>query len=48
VPFDLKERVILFQFTQDEHLLIVYATGAYSLLDTATATIHASQYLSEG
>jgi hypothetical protein len=37
LPFELKERVILFEFMPDEQLLIVYANGNYFLLDPATA-----------
>lgn len=37
VAFDLKERVILFDFTPDEQLLIVYANATYFLVDPATA-----------
>ncbi len=33
IPFDLKERIICFEFTADEFLLIVYATGQYFLID---------------
>ena len=47
VPFDLKERVILFEFTTDEHLLIVYASGTYFVLDTATATFKTGSYFAE-
>lgn len=47
VPFELKERVILFEFTTDEHLLIVYASGTYFLLDTATAILRTGAYFSE-
>lgn len=45
VPFDLKERVILFQFTPDEQLLIIYATGAYFLVDSATGDLTQGNYI---
>lgn len=38
VAFELKERVILFDFTPDEQLLIVYANATYFLVDPATAS----------
>jgi hypothetical protein len=39
VSFDLKERVILFEFMPDEQLLIMYANGNYFVVDPATASI---------
>jgi hypothetical protein len=37
VAFELKERIILFDFTPDEQLLIIYANANYFLIDPATA-----------
>jgi hypothetical protein len=39
VPFELKERVVLFDFTEDEQLLVIYANGNYFLVDPATANV---------
>ena len=39
VPFELKERVILFEFTREEKLIIMYASGVYFVVDPATASV---------
>jgi len=46
VPLDFKERVILFAFTLDEQLLIVFATGNYFLIDPATGHVNDGNYIS--
>jgi hypothetical protein len=35
----MKERIILFSFTNDEKLLICYAKGNYYLIDPATGKV---------
>lgn len=37
----------MFEFTIDENLLIVYATGVYFLVDIATAAIEQRHFLNE-
>jgi hypothetical protein len=44
VPFELKERVILFEFTADEQLLVLLATGKYYLIDAATSVVVEGNY----
>ncbi len=48
IPFELKERIILFQFNQEEQLIVIYATGQYFVIDTATAATVEGSYLAEG
>jgi hypothetical protein len=47
IAFELKERVILFEFTAEEQLLIMYANGNYFLIDPATTSIKQGSIFTE-
>ena len=44
IPFELKDRLICFEFTLEEDLLIIEASGIYHLIDPYSGQIRTGSY----